>query len=485
MDENTQNGQTPLIPTEEPMDHLYSVDPCSQATKPPGTFNNEDSQSANITPAQREPQVNMDHMQASSNADDDGFTVYTSRKRKCQHENNGEVNQLQETGLTVIFIPANPAVCLTKLSSLKLSEALETICQECILMIRPNKRLNLIAVDTRNAYATKLLLKVTTLCQVDVRAYEPCPRSAAVGIIKGVDQEITDMQLQDELSAEPVPILHARRLGKSSVVKVQFATTQLPDYALLSRVRYRVFPFEERPLQCTNCGRYGHKTVACFRETICSRCGGKHDRNACESVEPKCINCGSCHEALAQGCPKRIEQKRLAEVRRQGHTTVSNNSQAHVQHETTHQNQQSQPRDLNDFPSLPSTSKEDVQVNQSLSQNAVKRTYSDSLKSVEPQSAPVLKNDTIHSISPLPPIKGTSSETPHREYLNAREKTAKPVSCTSEPNIANDGESIFSSALRIIIDIISRFLNTQQSEWAKMIQKGLDLISPLLFAWIK
>ncbi|CAN8006983.1 unnamed protein product [Ixodes pacificus] len=132
-----------------------------------------------------------------------------------------------------------------------------------IVLIRPNTRLNLIAVDTRNSEATTSLLKVTSLCKVQVKAYEPSPRLAAVGAIRGVDQDITDKQLKTELRADPALIIHARKLGNSSAVKIQFASTTLPAYALISRVRYQVFPFEERPLQCSNCGRYGHKTVAC------------------------------------------------------------------------------------------------------------------------------------------------------------------------------------------------------------------------------
>lgn len=87
-------------------------------------------------------------------------------------------------------------------------------------MILPNTRLNLIAVDTRNARVTNTLQKITSLYQVEVKAYEPGPRLPAVGIIKGVDRDITDPQLVTEMSADLTRILHARRLGSSSVAKI-------------------------------------------------------------------------------------------------------------------------------------------------------------------------------------------------------------------------------------------------------------------------
>lgn len=65
----------------------------------------------------------------------------------------------------------------------KASDVPELHCPECILMVRPNKRINLIAVDTRNPLATNTLLKLTAYCGVGVKAYEPVPRFAAVGVI--------------------------------------------------------------------------------------------------------------------------------------------------------------------------------------------------------------------------------------------------------------------------------------------------------------
>ena len=75
------------------------------------------------------------------------------------------------TCLTVIFVPVKDETRITTLNSLKVSEALEKLCQECIIQVRPNDRLNLIAVDVRNGQAAKTLLNTAVLCAVPVRAY--------------------------------------------------------------------------------------------------------------------------------------------------------------------------------------------------------------------------------------------------------------------------------------------------------------------------
>ncbi|CAN8005203.1 unnamed protein product [Ixodes hexagonus] len=293
MDQCQQNNPLPLQQPPSIKDHAYSAQPGQQAENEMELSANDSSLLVQVTPAQREPQDNVETMEHSSseNIDDEsGFTL-VSRKRPRQRKTSGDSQDeqqqqlptpLNKTGLTVIFIPTDPNINITKLNSTKLTKALEEKCDDCIVLIRPNTRLNLIAVDTRNTEATRSLLTVTSLCKLQVGAYEPGPRSAAVGVIKAVDQDTTDTQLKTELGAYPAAILHARTLGSSSVVKIQFASTTLPQYALISRVRYQVLQFEERPLQCSNCGRYGHKTVACFKEAMCSPCGGEHDPSNCD-----------------------------------------------------------------------------------------------------------------------------------------------------------------------------------------------------------
>ncbi|KAG0423184.1 hypothetical protein HPB47_001022 [Ixodes persulcatus] len=92
-----------------------------------------------------------------------------------------------------------------------------------IIQIRPNYRLNLLALDTRNVESTKALLRLKSLGAVQVMTYEPPAPSAYVGVIRGVSTEIADAELCAALR-ENAPVIEVRRLGTSEAVKITFAS---------------------------------------------------------------------------------------------------------------------------------------------------------------------------------------------------------------------------------------------------------------------
>ncbi|KAG0412943.1 hypothetical protein HPB47_009912 [Ixodes persulcatus] len=99
--------------------------------------------------------------------------------------------------------PMNSAEDITpaiaSLNSLRLSNTLAKTFPECILEIRYNSRLNLVAVDVRNGQTTRGLLRCTELCGIKVRAYEPLPRQCATGVIKDVDTTLTYEEITNNL----------------------------------------------------------------------------------------------------------------------------------------------------------------------------------------------------------------------------------------------------------------------------------------------
>ncbi|KAG0424507.1 hypothetical protein HPB47_028281 [Ixodes persulcatus] len=161
--------------------------------------------------------------------------------RKCCRPKNSDSSsdvpqqpkKQDNTSLTVIFVPVKEETRLSALNSLKFSEALEKLChQDCIIQVSPNDRLNLIAVDVRNGQAAKTLLNTAMLCAVPVSAYSPLSGPISYGVIQGVDAEITEDEIARHLRAEDTccKIANVRRLGRSRVVKVAFASTKLPSY---------------------------------------------------------------------------------------------------------------------------------------------------------------------------------------------------------------------------------------------------------------
>ncbi|KAG0416566.1 hypothetical protein HPB47_006327 [Ixodes persulcatus] len=180
------------------------------------------------------------------------------------------------------------------------------------VFVRYNDRLNLIAVEVLNEQATQVLLKTTDLCRIPVRPYLALSGQTTVGVIRDVDMDATEEQLEHNLRSES-KIVDIRRLGKSSVVKLTFQGSQLPNYVLLGYVRHPVLPYKEKPLQCHNCGGFGHKKVSCTRAMACKRCGEQHEATdaMCQSPTLRCVNCKRDHEAISHACPKWIKERKI------------------------------------------------------------------------------------------------------------------------------------------------------------------------------
>ncbi|KAG0427032.1 hypothetical protein HPB47_025896 [Ixodes persulcatus] len=251
------------------------------------------------------------------NIDDEGWTpAKTSKKRKKPSSNSStstdtiRTGTLMTEGLTVIFVPAAEDTLITSLSSLKVSDALNLLCPECIIEIRYNRRLNLIAVDTRNGQTTRALLDCKKLCGIPVRTYEPLPRNYAVGVITEVDTALSEADVWKHLRSPENRVARLRRFGQSSAMKISFCGTKLPNFVYLGLVRHPVTLFKERPIQCRKCCRYGHREASCKNPPVCNRCSGTHpDTESCTAQE-KCVNCGEAHSAKSPSCPKwRKERK--------------------------------------------------------------------------------------------------------------------------------------------------------------------------------
>ncbi|KAG0430505.1 hypothetical protein HPB47_022632 [Ixodes persulcatus] len=65
-----------------------------------------------------------------------------------------------------------------------------------VILVRLNRRLNVLAIDTRKRDATKALLALTTLDGIALLAYEPLPRESAAGVIYEVPADLTEVELQ-------------------------------------------------------------------------------------------------------------------------------------------------------------------------------------------------------------------------------------------------------------------------------------------------
>lgn len=250
--------------------------------------------------------------------DTGGKWHFPGNRKRVRSEDSGTssdtvcVTKKAINSLTVIFGPMDVEKKLTSLNSLRVTEALEKISPECVLQVRYNERMNLIAVDARNGHAAQSLGTIKELCGIPVRSYTPPSGQTSTGVIRDVDVDVTQEELDQHLRSD-VKIATIRRLGRSRTVKVVFHGNTLPSHVFLGYVRHPVGDFKNKPLQCHNCGGFGHKKIACRRTRACGRCAENHDASTaeCHSSTLKCVNCGGSHEATAHVCPKWQQQQTI------------------------------------------------------------------------------------------------------------------------------------------------------------------------------
>ncbi|KAG0436060.1 hypothetical protein HPB47_018167 [Ixodes persulcatus] len=144
-----------------------------------------------------------------SNTNNEEWNKARSRKRSHKTlsdfaSSSGTVRKQPNVceGLAVIFAATKPDQKLATLNSLRLSNALEKLCPECILQIRPNERLNVVAVDVRNGQTTRALLRCPELCGVSVRAYLSLEGPTLIGVMKNVDAELSYPETLENLRSD-------------------------------------------------------------------------------------------------------------------------------------------------------------------------------------------------------------------------------------------------------------------------------------------
>ncbi|CAN7977050.1 unnamed protein product [Ixodes persulcatus] len=290
-----------------------------------------------LTPGQR--LNDFSDSDSMGTTDDEGFIMQLSKKAKKRRHGVQSTSSSNSTiisienktpALTVIYMPIDQRKIITKLNELKLTELLESHAPASVIQIRPNYRLNLLSVDTRNMAASSSLLKVSSLLGIPVRAFEPRSPAQATGVIKGIDAtiKIDSKDIIAQLrSSDNTPVISARRLGTSASVAITFASAKLPDYIFLGLVRHKVELFVEKPIQCHRCSRFGHIASTCQHAPTCSRCSGPHQRTECNADETptRCCNCGKNHEASSHLCviwKDELEIRRIRQVNKLDYKTA-------------------------------------------------------------------------------------------------------------------------------------------------------------------
>jgi hypothetical protein len=186
-----------------------------------------------------------------------------------------------------------------------------------------------VEISFKNVNEANQVLDDPVLDHHDLKAFIPSFRLMRRGIIKGIDEDISEEEILKELEAEN-QIVGVRRLSRrnrdpnrqendpkwvtSKSVVITFSGQNLPNEASIYKIKLEVEPYMTLPITCYNCFKLGHTSTNCRNEARCSMCGEiKHQEN-CATSSPICSNCRGDHFSSDKGCPvyqKEYEVKRL------------------------------------------------------------------------------------------------------------------------------------------------------------------------------
>lgn len=409
-------------------------------------------------------------------SDDEGGWITKVAKKRRHGSNSSEATIITQPthNLVVIVKPTNPTTIITNMNPLALKQMLENLAPDGVIQIRPNYRLNLLAIDARNIESTKSLLQLKKLGTIQVQTYEPAPPSSNVGVIRGVSTEITDADLWASIR-EKAPVIQVRRLGKTEAVKLVFSTRTSPEYVFVGHTRYSVLSYLEKPRQCPKCNRFGHLASTCSKTQRCSRCGGEHVVSECEAKQPRCINCKRGHDATSRNCPAYKAEKQITNYRSSNNvdytsakTVITNEQKVRglEKHRTPHKQKQSLKGDKKAI--IPEMNETDFPPLDTLSSEIMPKPMVPSAE--QPESSP--KN--AEAVSTQNTSK--NQEVP-RKWAREHPAQKKPRS------VATPKSQSLGNALCTIVTLLRSFLTSLQSPIAQAMITIIDIVVPLATSW--
>ena len=171
-----------------------------------------------------------------------------------------------------------------------------------------NSRLLLIEADEKTT--AEKLLQAHRLMNIPIKVEVHQSRNSCKGVIFNDDFDMTDDEMQEELSTQLVSNTHRiidSNGEKTKTIILTFSTERPPNSVRFcdhDDLSTRVYPYRQKPRQCTSCLIFGHGPKFCKRTKLCHKCGepADHRTDACPNPV-RCYNCEEGHSALSHDCP--------------------------------------------------------------------------------------------------------------------------------------------------------------------------------------
>lgn len=259
-------------------------------------------------------------------AEDDFITVVRRKPKRLIRSDSLEIqankrvdlNKIQNDQLEDVNIYE---VCVTAIESLPKQMALAKLLRsENIKGVSrvKYKSFNKVLLQLNEEEEANKLLNCQKFKEMGFRCQKVNELSLSYGIVKGVDMELNEKDLQNifESETEIISINRLKRLnsdGKwidSETVRVGFKGNALPAHIYAYDVRLKVEAYVFPVTQCSGCWQFGHVFKFCpTKKKLCPKCGGNHEN--CDTKEYKCLNCKGPHFVLEKTCPSYLKEKQI------------------------------------------------------------------------------------------------------------------------------------------------------------------------------
>ncbi|KAH7935545.1 hypothetical protein HPB52_002314 [Rhipicephalus sanguineus] len=197
-----------------------------------------------------------------------------------------------------------------------------------------NDTQNIFVISTPSLQTAEAYAKVRAIVLMErahpVSAYVVASGTTSRGVVRGVDADLPDSELQRLFVSSHNPtLMGVRRIKDTTTIILLFDGLKVPNYVRCGMLLLRCTLYKRQIDTCRNCGRVGHRQDVCPTpsEKVCEHCGIKPTGPDHVCVTPKCALCGQAHITGDRTCPNRYQIPYVVRRRRRRRRRRNNNQQ--------------------------------------------------------------------------------------------------------------------------------------------------------------
>jgi len=180
-------------------------------------------------------------------------------------------------------------------------------------------------VQVANKSQSDKIQNLSSLCEVQCVVKKHEFFNTARGLIYLYNTELTDI---NSFKSGLIDRYHLQSVEEATWIKTKNQNTKvfmissyqdnLPEYLKIisESTMTKVYPYQDSPLRCRRCLKYGHTAKRCSSDVRCERCSGHHSADSCHEEDFKCFNCEGMHRAGSRECPTRKKEESILNMQK-------------------------------------------------------------------------------------------------------------------------------------------------------------------------